>query len=122
MKKLLLTGLVLSGLFATSYNCLLVGVKKGDFTMKVPKKDQSRVDLTITNDAVSDGTNTYNFIGFYKDNKLYSGKKGSLGIGAKINGILPVYYTAKDSDNVLILGCIKSVESIKSKNNEGEVK
>ena len=119
MKKLLLTGLVLTGLFATNYNCALVGIKKGDYTMKVPKKEQSRVDLTITNDTVSDGTNTYNFIGFYKNNQLYANKKGLLEIGDSINGILPVYYTSKDSDNVLILGCIKS---IKSKNNEGETK
>ena len=116
MKKVILgfLGVLLTtNLFAIedrNYRCISVGIKSGDLMIKIPKEDMSIVDISVAHNSISNGSTTYEWIGYYKNMSLYAHKgKGTIGIPSKkIKGIIPLYFSkANDGRNILIFGCKK---------------
>ena len=110
MKKLLLIGSIVASLFAAEvgfYKCFLAGYKKDGILYKSEKHIE--FDLKVTQNSVSDGTDTYTWYAEGKGQDFYKNdKKGILSISEKpVNGIFPVMYVPSTNDVLLILGCIK---------------
>ena len=117
MKKLLLVLLVVfSGLYASTFNCMPIYAQQGNMKYKYSEKYKlnNTIIIKIQNNVLTDGHDTYNYIGTVDNVDYFKNKKHNLIFGIldnkkyKVYGAALVVNATKKNPTNIYFKCLKN--------------